>query len=380
MIGLMLAVSLLIAWRTIDRKPHALIWSLGFFVATANGVLNALNDLFPSREVYWLVVNAFSLTMATMAYVGFRKRANLPLRLGRLVVSVFVFELLIGWFTFAQHHMGMRMLLSPVYSALMMGLAAVVVLRSGEVRVAERTTALVLLGFAMAQLASGITAFLQGAEADERYLQLYQQITFLTQPAFHAALGISVVLLLADDLSQRMKRLAVTDGLTGLLNRRGVEEAGAREVGRAHRYGGSLGVAVLDIDHFKSINDHHGHPAGDEALQNIAAALVETTRATDIVARIGGEEFVVLMPDTQWHGVGELAQRLRERLARCEVDGQRLTVSIGAGVLAPGERLWDFLSRIDRSLYRAKELGRDRVEMAEHRGLDSAMAVAGSAS
>ncbi len=378
LIGLMLAVSLLIAWLTVDRKPHALIWSLGFFVATANGVLNALNELFSSRELYWLIVSFLSLTMATLAYVGFRKRAGLPLRVRWLVLAAMAVELMVAWFTIAQHHMGMRMFLAPTYFAVMMVLSVVVLVRAKEVRVVERTTALIVGGFAVAKLASGVTALLQGAEPDERYLNVYQRITFLTMPAFYAAFGIAVVLLLADDLSARMRRLAVTDILTGLLNRRGFEEVGRREVGRAHRYGGSLGVAVLDLDHFKAVNDRFGHAVGDDALRRVATVLLQTTRSTDFVARIGGEEFVILMPNTESSGVRELADRLREEIAGLEVNGRSLTVSIGVAVLAPGERLWDFLSRTDRALYRAKGLGRDRVESAEHLGLDPASALAGT--
>ena len=365
MIGLMLGVSLLIAWRTIDRRAHALIWSVAFFVSTANGVLNALNFLFPSREIYWLVVNAMSLTMASLAYVGFRKRAGLRPGLRWLLPTAIAVELAIAWYTVGDHHMGLRMFLSPIYSAAMLLAGAIVVLRSGDMRAAERTTAAVLLGFSVAQIASGIVALMQGPDMDERYLGLYQKLTFLTQPAFHAALGISVVLLLADDLSKRMRRLAITDGLTGLLNRRGFEELGGGEVARVHRHGGSLAVALLDIDHFKSINDEHGHGVGDRALELIAAAMRKTTRQTDLVARIGGEEFVVLMPATSAQGAEELSDRLRLSIGSCVVKGRHLTASIGVAVLEPGERLWDFVSRADRALYGAKELGRDRVVAAE---------------
>ena len=163
------------------------------------------------------------------------------------------------------------------------------------------------------------------------------------------------------------ERLALTDGLTGLPNRRAFFSTGVLLFESARRHGRSLSVLMMDLDHFKSINDRLGHLAGDAALVAVAEALRGTKRATDMAGRLGGEEFALLLPET---GSGEAlgaAERLRCALGEVDwgsVIGSRgpITVSIGVAELSREDSTLDsLLERADRSLYRAKEEGRDRV-------------------
>lgn len=129
-------------------------------------------------------------------------------------------------------------------------------------------------------------------------------------------------------------------------------------------------VGVIDADHFKAINDCHGHPAGDEVLRALARALHGVSRVTDLAARTGGEEFWLLMPDTDRAGALQAAERLLRMAREMQVPGPagpiRLTVSIGAAVAEhAGEPLPALMQRVDAALYRAKESGRDRIEFAE---------------
>ncbi|HEY3495073.1 MAG TPA: diguanylate cyclase [Polyangiaceae bacterium] len=167
-------------------------------------------------------------------------------------------------------------------------------------------------------------------------------------------------------LEEKLRELAMQDELTGLYNRRHFLELAESEIGRVRRTGAPLSVALLDIDHFKRVNDVFGHAAGDNVLREIARAMRESLRGSDVPARYGGEEFVVLLIDTTLEGAMAVTERLRERVARGEVSlghGRvaRVTVSAGVAELAPGEKLEALLERTDIALYRAKAEGRDRI-------------------
>ncbi|CAN5545331.1 hypothetical protein BH10ACT11_BH10ACT11_01080 [soil metagenome] len=161
----------------------------------------------------------------------------------------------------------------------------------------------------------------------------------------------------AETLS-RLERVARTDELTGLANRRSLDEHFEREIARAMRSGTPLAVALLDLDHFKDFNDEHGHPAGDRLLKEIASSWARVVRATDILARYGGEEFALLIPGI----VPEEAEATLERL-RSEVPAHQ-RVSAGLVFWKPGEGPDEVMARADRALYEAKARGRDRVEVA----------------
>lgn len=168
----------------------------------------------------------------------------------------------------------------------------------------------------------------------------------------------------------RLAAEARTDPLTGLLNRRGLDERAEVELARARRDTTSIALASIDLDHFKSINDEWGHETGDRVLTWIGRLLTAESRDIDTVARLGGEEFVVLLPDTDLAGAGELTERVRAALGRHEP--QRLpSVSVSAGVVSvrDPQDLPVMLQRADSALYAAKRAGCDRtVSWAAERG------------
>lgn len=154
------------------------------------------------------------------------------------------------------------------------------------------------------------------------------------------------------------------DALTGVGNRAAFEEALAREVLLAQRSGQPLALLVLDLDHFKHINDLYGHPVGDSVLKETAACIRADLRATDLLFRYGGEEFVVLLGNTDKSGALGVAERIRQAIAThgfCQ-GNLLVTVSIGVAVLAAGECAGDLFARADAALYRAKAAGRNRVD------------------
>jgi diguanylate cyclase (GGDEF)-like protein len=186
----------------------------------------------------------------------------------------------------------------------------------------------------------------------------------------HATLMALVVARLIQQLQWRARH----DGLTGLLNRRAMQETIEQQLARSRRAGDTFAVVMLDIDHFKAINDHHGHAAGDEALKHTAALLQTSVRAVDRVGRFGGEEFLVLLPGLDLSQAAESAEVLRASLVaqRMEREGGTLSMSASFGVAewsGPSEELSRLLMRADQALYRAKRAGRNRVQVTRS-GID----------
>lgn len=160
---------------------------------------------------------------------------------------------------------------------------------------------------------------------------------------------------------QQLRRLATTDDLTGLSNRRHFVERAREAIAVARRYGQWCSFAVIDIDRFKKVNDQRGHQAGDEALVSLAAVLKANLRTTDLAARFGGDEFVVLMPLTDPEAGRAAAERIRHAATR-DVSGMAFTVSVGVASLKGDEAvLEELMARADQALYDAKRSGRDRV-------------------
>jgi diguanylate cyclase len=165
----------------------------------------------------------------------------------------------------------------------------------------------------------------------------------------------------------RAETMAVTDPLTGLPNRRGLDLAISRELARARRQKSEVCMAVIDIDHFKSINDQHGHSVGDQALVHLANVIRPGIRETDVLGRFGGEEFLLLMPDTPLPGAEFTVNRLLRTLERSplHVRTGTITMHFSAGLTQwrPGESAQEILERADRAMYQAKQAGRARVHV-----------------
>jgi diguanylate cyclase (GGDEF)-like protein len=166
-------------------------------------------------------------------------------------------------------------------------------------------------------------------------------------------------------LEVELRILATTDPLTGVYNRRRLVELGEYECLRENRNRRGLSILALDIDHFKRVNDTHGHGVGDETLVRFVQACSSCLRAMDTLGRTGGEEFTVLLPETALVNAREVAERMRAAVAECQMNSPlgpfQVTVSIGAAQLREGEPFDALTARADALLYEAKSAGRDRV-------------------
>lgn len=200
-----------------------------------------------------------------------------------------------------------------------------------------------------------------------------QTLTFLATFSVVLVSSVGFVFMSRDRADENNRVLAALDPLTGVANRRSLIAALDRDVARAQRMREPMALMMVDIDHFKDVNDRYGHPAGDRVLCSVVNVLRQRVRAQDLVGRYGGEEFMVLLPDTGLTGAQQLARALCKAVeeSRCPADGVpgpgiAVTVSIGVfgGRLESGDS-WDMLiAAADRALYQAKNNGRNRVEVA----------------
>jgi diguanylate cyclase (GGDEF)-like protein len=210
------------------------------------------------------------------------------------------------------------------------------------------------------------------ALADDLGLYLYMLVgTAAAFGLFGLLLGDREARLLASN--RRLEDLAVTDGLTGLRNARYFHTRLAEEHAETERTGRPLAVVVLDLDHFKRVNDRYGHPVGDDVLVNAARAIASVTRHGETAARVGGEEFALLLPDDTGRGAAEVAERVRRAIEESETPlpdqkSERVRITASAGVASTAElagaSVQELFRAADEALYRAKREGRNRTVVA----------------
>jgi diguanylate cyclase (GGDEF)-like protein len=264
-----------------------------------------------------------------------------------------------GIATFLIISMGVAVLslMRPLFSALIFGLAFGVF--GGILRTAAMDATL-LASFQIQALSTVLMAQLISVMMWHQYSR---------RVLLSRKLGLTHAALLAKQ--QELETLAERDTLTGLYNRRKFMQLAEQELSRAARMPSDICLLMVDLDFFKHINDHYGHPAGDVVLQQVAGILLHAVRGTDVVARMGGEEFIVLMPNTARAGALVAAEKLRHALSEHPLDlGEfrvPVTASIGVTGLGPQQRasIDALYAAADLALYAAKKNGRDRVESAD---------------
>lgn len=369
--SLMLSISLTLAWRECGRPRHARTWALAFGVATLQWVVNLVDMLLISGRIPAVIALTSVMMMVTSALYasGCRQRAGRADRRKGFLLAILGGTAIILFVTYAVPHVGARAAVPDLFTAAMLGLCAFSIApRKRPPFGAEITMIVVFALFALFELGLGGLGLAMGARGVPALGRLYRTVIETGLPACYISTGVAAILLLASDLSHQLRRLAASDPLTGILNRRGFEEATERSIANVRRYGLPLTVAIADLDHFKTVNDRFGHAAGDIALQRFAALVHGEIRSGDIFARIGGEEFGLVFVGTTAQATAEALDRLRVTIAEMPIDGEfpfSLTVSFGIAELEEGdEGLAPILVRADRALYRAKQEGRNRVAVA----------------
>jgi diguanylate cyclase (GGDEF)-like protein len=364
-----LSVVFYMAWLYFGRKQHALTWSLAFLAGALQWLCVLNENLFATRETYLLVESAFAMTLVTLGVRGHCQRTRCKHLPKNLLPAAMGLYAVIAWHIVVNPHVGIKMTIVPAYAAVTLFLSAWMILNYRKrTRPAEWAAVIFIIMFALTQTVSAGFAYLQGPTGDTVFADIFAHFEFLTLPAGYMTMSMFIILMMASDISAKMKKLATRDQLTGLLNRRGFKEYGERVFSAAKRSGLPLSVIMSDIDRFKNINDKFGHAAGDAALVHFARLFSGSRRSEDVVARVGGEEFALLLPGTGLRDAMALADQLCAQVGSTPMDvtgmGMPMTSSFGVSAISEKDRsLDDLVLRADRALYRSKRAGRNQVDL-----------------
>lgn len=371
MTSLLLCIALAAAWRTFGRERHAALWSIAFGLSALKWALSLLVLWVPRADVpISLATVTLSILSFALIALGFRGRAALARRLDILTAVGGVTLVFAGGAVLSQAEVGLSRALVLFFCAAMLVVSAMSLRgsrRSGP-RAAEGAAFWMLALFAGYDAGLGVIALC--VTGDPSYA-LYKMLFLMGLPTGLFGIGLFAMFLLAGDLAEAMRQLAASDPLTSILNRRGFHQAAAPLVAQSQRHGRPLAVVIADLDRFKAINDRFGHGVGDAVLQCFAGHVGGMIRCCDLFGRLGGEEFVLLLPDTQAGEAIEVVERIRRGLVvvvRDLVPDATISASFGVAMLAGrSDTLADVMQRADQALYRSKIEGRDRVTLADAR-------------
>ena len=284
---------------------------------------------------------------------------------------------LLYWWAEVQPVYGWRLVTVHTLTMLLQASTLVVIWRHDRTSLAARFTMAVLAIMAALSATRILTSPLIPRDAHLFTSTALQDLFVGTYGFLVLALTVGYVLLISERLREQLQHLLSHDAVTGVLSRRALFEQAHQEVRRSQRTRRPLSLMVMDLDHFKSINDSHGHLMGDRVLQDFASRARQALRDTDLIGRYGGEEFVVLLPETDAEMALVVAERIRNQCST-QPDIAPVTVSIGV-VSSPAANpdqlathlLEDMIQRADKALYQAKAAGRNRVEIAPPAGSHS---------
>ena len=354
-----------------DVQPSAFSWRVATLLQACGCILQAVQAQLPPGFVLPLA-NACILFGMTGYLRALRQFYGLPDRWSILWPAA-IGTLGVFWFAAVQPNLGIRIVFASLALAFVMFACVYTLQRYGERQpmTSQRVQAVIFLVIALLMVVRGVqTLFIPPSEAS--LLQTGNSVRALSLVIMTTlpVIGTTAFLLMCSERIRRQwQQAASTDYLTGLANRRTVAQAGTQAFALARREGGRLSLAVLDVDHFKRINDQHGHDAGDLALKYLAEKLLAACEENDLTGRLGGEEFILLWQGADATRALRSAERLQDALRaqplRIGEAPIALTVSIGIAVLDDSQADFDELLRqADRALYAAKAEGRDRVTMA----------------
>jgi diguanylate cyclase (GGDEF)-like protein len=372
-VSLMLCIVMVIAWRTQKTYPGFGRWTASKLPHALGWLLVGLRGVIPDWASVF-VANGLLFLAPLLLYEGIRQFRGKPYHsilhyiLMGLLLAAFIY------FTWPHPNVNVRLLTITICTALVIGRCAYALFVDvpPELRPAFWFTAVMFGLYDVLLLLRVVTAASLPALLSPFNADVWQSLLILATIVMPIGWTFGFFMMTNARLTlelgqaeQEMRAMAATDFLTDALNRRAFLEMSQRELERARRTGQSLLLLIFDIDHFKEYNDANGHLAGDDMLCKIVAACRANLRAVDLLSRWGGDEFVILLPDTDQAGGLIVAEKLRRAVAYLsgQVDSSqaRTTISVGGSLWMPGEDGETALRRADIALYQAKERGRNCV-------------------
>lgn len=345
-------------------------WIGAYVLASLAVVLFALRRVTPDI-VTVLMANALLALSVLFVLEGCRQFFGLPPRQPALWVAWLAMSAGVAWWTWGTPALGSRIAAVSAFHALMYALVGWTAWRYRPPGRPAYSYYFVTGAAWLGALGHAARGFLYGAGWVQQTTLLavtplnvgYLALGILALPA----LSIGMVMLAHDRMAERLERVADHDELTGALTRRAFFVKAGKLLDAARVSGGPLAITIVDIDHFKSINDRYGHAAGDEALRHFGRVIASNIRATDLFGRLGGEEFAVLFPGLTRDAAMARLESLRAKTAavrRGPGQSESVTFSAGVDACAHGDSLASLMARADAALYAAKTRGRDRVVAA----------------
>ncbi|MBB3284194.1 GGDEF domain-containing protein [Mitsuaria sp. BK037] len=350
--------------RNYPSTIHGLLpWAMAPMTCAFAAGVYALQGLWPEFVVAQ-TGNALLLTGCGLFYFGSQRFFGRPVS-WRLWGAIALLSLaVLTWFLIRPDYRVRMVVFTGTMTACVLAHARLV-LRDGR-GFAARLIAGTLLLQAAVLVGRGLASFWVDGAQSSRFAMTTVQTAYIASYCFSVLLlSVGVLLMASERVREEFELLATRDALTGALTRRAVLQAGGEEFDRWRRYGQPLSLVLLDIDHFKQVNDRHGHQAGDRVLSGAVAAMRGELRVNDRLGRYGGEEFVILLPSTDAEAARASAERVRAALAAHapEPGIPPCSASLGVAWAQPGDTSLDaLLARADAALYRAKANGRNRVE------------------
>ena len=340
-------------------------WSNALVLMFVAGTMSAVRVGFPDAIVIGLP-NLLIWSGTYLSYVGTQRFFGAPVRAGPWLGIILASWVVSLYFTVVEPNYGARLRLSNVVMTLLFAVHARLLYRQGMNSFAKLLAFSVLLTIASIQIMRFVTTFTHAAPSNNLDMSLAHSIFVLTFAFAILLFSISTVLMATDKLRAELEHLATRDSLTNALTRRSMNDSIDQELQRCKRSQRSMALLVMDLDHFKAINDSHGHQTGDEVLVRFVGNVNKLLRQVDQLGRFGGEEFVALLPETSLEEAHLVAERIRAVAASQASESMpACTVSIGITANSlPDDTVGTLLARADAAMYRAKANGRNRVETA----------------
>lgn len=310
-------------------------------------------------EVWRWLANGMGLLGFVLFHVGCRRFFDGPALWRRILVLYAVFMLLLAWFTWLNPSYQARVIIVSVATATVHVSTILFLWRNGNKNFPTlmlQATLTLHVCVLLMRLQTMLFAIEAGDLMEASAVQTFYLGAFVLSVLL---LSIGAVLIATDRVRTELEEMATHDGLTGALNRRAVLSYGEEEHERSVRYGQPFSVMMIDLDHFKNVNDTHGHQHGDRVLTHFAESTLRALRRADRLGRYGGEEFLVLLPNTTADAAMPVAARIRAALAA----GHLLDCQVSMGITdwqGPQDSLEAMLTRADAALYLAKAQGRDQ--------------------
>ena len=294
-------------------------------------------------------------------FIGSQRFFGLNPKIAPSLLVILGLTLVSGWYTVVDPNYRPRLMVYVLIMTSLFGAHAHLIYTRGTGTFAHRFAIGILVGAIASQVLRFVTAWLYPLGAGILDTTPQNLMYVIAYPFVMLLFAISLVLMATDRVRAEFEHLATHDSLTNALTRRHLTEVCQQELERCNRHGRVMSVLLIDVDHFKAINDSRGHQAGDQVLVQFVAAVNTLLRRADVMGRLGGEEFVVLLPETSIEVARVVAERIRTKVAEL-IQPAPFTVSIGVTTNKPAADTVDALmARADTAMYLAKEQGRDRV-------------------